>query len=114
MAVVSKNMVSRVKKNDFKSRVEQWIRGAGFEIDEVHIRPMKNKWSSCSDRGRLSFSSDLLLQSEEFQREVVMREMLSLGSLEEGRMSRVFLKAFGIMQHGLQTQTPERPVLRSA
>lgn len=92
-------MVTTVKKTDFKSRVEQWIRGAGFEFEEVRIRPMKNKWSSCSDKGRLSFSSDLLLQKEDFQREVVMREMLSLGSFQDGRMSRVFLKAFGIMQH---------------
>ena len=100
MTVMSNNMVTTVKKNDFKSRVEKWIRDAGYEIDEVHIRPMKNKWSSCSNNGRLSFSSELLLQNEQFQREVVMREMLSLDSTKIGRMSRVFLKAFGIMQHG--------------
>lgn len=100
MTVMREDMVTSVKKHDFKTRVLTWIRGAGFELEEVHIRPMKNKWSSCSDKGRLSFSSELLTKSEEFQREVVMREMLSLGNGENGRMSRVFLKAFGVMQHG--------------
>lgn len=99
MAIVSDNMISPVKKNDFKHRVEEWINAAGLHIEAVRIRPMKNKWSSCSENGRLSFSSALLAKSEEFQREVVMREMLSLEDCEPGRMSRVFLKAFGIFQH---------------
>lgn len=114
MTVMGDNMVTTVNKSDFKNRIEEWIRGAGFELEEVHIRPMKNKWSSCSDKGRLSFSSELLTKSEEFQREVVMREMLSLGHFQDGRMSRVFLKAFGIMQHGPHAESCSPPILRRA
>jgi len=91
-------MITANDKTEFKHRVEQWVQKAGFEIEEVRIRPMKNKWSSCSENGRLSFSSNLLEKSEDFQREVVMREMLSLRSSQGGRMSRVFFKAFGLMQ----------------
>ena len=98
MTGMSKIMRAAASKNDFKSQVEVWVREAGIEIDEVHIRPLKNKWSSCSENGRLTLSSELLSQSEGFQKEVVMRELLSISNPQEGRMSRVFLRAFGVLQ----------------
>lgn len=98
-------MITADDKTEFKHRVEEWVHGAGFEIEEVRIRPMKNKWSSCSDNGRLSFSADLLTKSEDFQRDVVMREILSLRSSQGGRMSRVFMKAFGLVQSAVHVHS---------
>jgi hypothetical protein len=40
--------------------------------------------------------------------------MLSLGNFQDGRMSRVFLKAFGIMQHSPHAESCSPPVLRRA
>jgi predicted metal-dependent hydrolase len=44
----------------------------GVSPKEVQIREMKRKWASCSSKGRLSFSKDLLDQDPEFVKEVVI------------------------------------------
>ena len=43
---------------------------------EINVRPMKNKWGSCSTNGHLSFSTALLEESAGKRREVVVHELL--------------------------------------
>jgi len=42
----------------FKSEVLAWARRIGVEPKEIHIRPMKQKWASCSQSGRLTLIQD--------------------------------------------------------
>ncbi len=44
----------------FKDEMWRWAERIGVEPKEIHIRPMKRKWTSCSSAGRLTFDTDLL------------------------------------------------------
>ncbi|WP_240695375.1 M48 metallopeptidase family protein [Thermus caldilimi] len=74
--------------------MEAWARRLGVTPREIHIRPMKRKWASCSSRGRLTFSTDLLHQPAEFRREVIVHELLHLKLPNHGRLFKALLKAY--------------------
>ncbi|MGC8719444.1 MAG: M48 family metallopeptidase [Thermodesulforhabdaceae bacterium] len=78
------------------SEINIWARRIGVEdrIREIHIRPMKYKWASCSSRGRLTFDSDLLRQPADFRREVIVHELLHLKVPNHSRLFKVLLKAY--------------------
>jgi predicted metal-dependent hydrolase len=78
----------------FKSEVEAWARKIGVEPKEIHLRPMKRKWASCSTKGRLTFDTDLLRQPAVFRREVIVHELLHLKVPNHGPVFRALLKAY--------------------
>lgn len=77
----------------FKAEVRAWARRIGVEPREIHIRPMKRKWASCSSKGRLTFDSELLRQPARFRSEVIVHELLHLKVPNHGRLFRALLKA---------------------
>ncbi|ADW22184.1 MULTISPECIES: M48 family metallopeptidase [Thermus] len=83
-----------VTSDIFRAEVEAWARRLGVNPREIHIRPMKRKWASCSSRGRLTFSTDLLHQPAEFRREVIVHELLHLKLPNHGRLFKALLKAY--------------------
>ncbi len=78
----------------FKSEVNAWAKKIGVEPKEVHIRPMKRKWASCSSKGRLTFNTDLLKESAPFRREVIVHELLHLKIPNHGKVFRSLLRAY--------------------
>ncbi|GIV25134.1 MAG: hypothetical protein KatS3mg026_0826 [Bacteroidia bacterium] len=78
----------------FRAEVEAWARRLGVTPREVHLRPMKRKWASCSSRGRLTFDTDLLRQPAEFRREVIIHELLHLKVPNHGKLFRALLRAY--------------------
>ncbi len=78
----------------FKSEVKSWAKKIGVEPKEVHLRPMKKKWASCSSKGRLTFNTDLLGEPAHFRREVIVHELLHLKLPNHGRVFRSLLKAY--------------------
>lgn len=83
----------------FRAEVEAWAKRLGVTPREIHIRPMKRKWASCSSRGRLTFSTDLLHQPAEFRREVIVHELLHLKIPNHGRLFKALLKAYLAQGH---------------
>ena len=77
-----------------KAEVREWARRIGVEPKEVHIRPMRRKWGSCSTAGRLTLDDQLLRQPAEFRREVVVHELLHLKVPNHGRLFQALLKAY--------------------
>ena len=51
--------------NDFKREVFDWADEVGVNPKEIHLRKMTKKWASCSSKGRLTFSYELLTKSKE-------------------------------------------------
>jgi predicted metal-dependent hydrolase len=47
-------------KDQFKDRVREWSDRLGVHVRSLAVRPMRNKWASCSTAGNLNFSDDLL------------------------------------------------------
>ena len=78
----------------FKAEVNAWAKKIGVEPKEVHLRPMKKKWASCSSKGRLSFNTDLLREPAAFRREVIAHELLHLKLPNHGRVFRSLLRAY--------------------
>ncbi|MFQ3675252.1 MAG: M48 family metallopeptidase [Endomicrobiia bacterium] len=63
---------------DFKKEVLEWADSVGVKPKEVHIKKMSRKWASCSSKGRLSFSYELLTVSKEKRAKVIVHELLHL------------------------------------
>lgn len=78
----------------FKAEVRAWAERIGVEPREVHIRPMKRKWASCSSHGRLTFDAGLLRQPATFRREVIVHELLHLKVPNHGPVFRSLLRAY--------------------
>ena len=78
----------------FKSEVNTWAKKIGVEPKEVHLRPMKRKWASCSSKGRLTFNKDLLGEPAPFRREVIAHELLHLKIPNHGKVFKSLLRAY--------------------
>lgn len=77
----------------FKAEVGAWAKRIGVRPKEIHIRPMKRKWGSCSTHGRLTFDVDLLRQHAEFRKRVIVEELLHLRVPNHGKLFRSLLSA---------------------
>ena len=60
------SLEERVTLAVLKAEVKVWAR-IGVEPQAIQIRPMKRKCASCSSKGRLMFSTDLLRQPALFR-----------------------------------------------
>ncbi|MCS6885399.1 MAG: M48 family metallopeptidase [Anaerolineales bacterium] len=78
----------------FKAEVHAWGQRLGVEPKQIHVRPMKRKWASCSTKGRLTFNAELLRQSADFRREVIVHELLHLKVPNHGKLFKLLLKAY--------------------
>jgi len=78
----------------FKAEVYAWARRIGVEPREMHVRPMKRKWASCSSKGRLTFNVELLREDAKFRREVIVHELLHLKIPNHGPLFRALLRSY--------------------
>lgn len=77
-----------------KSEVLAWAERIGVTPKQIHIRPMKRKWASCSSIGRLTFNTELLKQPAEFRAKVIVHELLHLKIPNHGQLFQTFLRAY--------------------
>lgn len=78
----------------FKAEVKAWARRIGVEPVEIHIRPMRRKWATCSSKGRLTFDTELLRQPAVFRAEVIVHELLHLRVPNHGRLFKALLRSY--------------------
>jgi predicted metal-dependent hydrolase len=83
-----------ISRDSFKEEVQSWADRIGVKAKEIHIRPMKRKWASCSITGRFSFNEELLLEPPNFRKEVIVHELLHLKVPNHGRLFKALLKAY--------------------
>ena len=83
-----------VSRDLFKAEVRAWAERIGVEPKEVHIRPMTRKWGSCSTAGRLTFNEELLGETPELRRRVIVEELLHLKVPNHGRLFKALLKSY--------------------
>lgn len=82
-----------VSKDIFKSEVRAWAERIGVELKELHIRPMSQKWGSCSTSGRVTFNEELLSEPADFRRKVIVHELLHLKVPNHGQLFNALLRA---------------------
>ena len=83
-----------ISKKELKKEVQRLALIVGVEPKEIQIRRMKRKWASCSSKGRLTFSEELLFQNEEFRREVIIHELLHLKYPNHTKLFKVLVKIY--------------------
>lgn len=78
----------------FKTKVHSWALRVRVKPTQVRIQKMTRKWASCSTRGWISFSYDLLLEPQPFQDYVVVHELLHLKVRNHGKLFKSLLSAY--------------------
>ncbi len=63
-------------KAEFKERVYFFADKIGIKIRCLYLRPMKNKWASCSTNGNLNFNVELLEIERDLGEYVIVHELL--------------------------------------
>ena len=76
----------------FKREILEWAEELGVTPKEIHIRKMTRKWASCSSRGRLTFSLDLMKEEFETRAKAIVHELLHLKYPNHGKMFKALLK----------------------
>lgn len=78
----------------FRAEVAAWARRIGVEPKQVQLRAMKNKWASCSSKGRLTFDPALLRMPAAFRAEAIVHELLHLKVPNHGPLFKALLRGF--------------------
>ena len=80
-------------KAEFKSQVLQWAGKLGVEVRSLAIRPMRNKWASCSTAGNLNFNAELLQMEKALGDYVIVHELLHFSVPNHGKLWKSLMRA---------------------
>jgi hypothetical protein len=103
----------------FKAEVMSWARRIGVEPKEIRLRPLKNKWASCSSNGRVTFNVELLDQPARFRAEAIVHELLHLRLPNHGKLFKELMKGYlsrhslGIMPQNWSKPTEKNEIHRT-
>jgi len=82
------------KKEAFKQRVRSWAKKMEVEVAWLGVRPMRRKWASCSTKGHVNFSTELLNKDAKFQDYVIVHELLHLRVPNHGKLWKSLMRAY--------------------
>ena len=82
-----------MNKEAFKSEVAGWAAKLDVDVVSIAVRPMKNKWASCSTNGRLNFSTEVLELDEELRAYIVVHELLHFFVPNHGKLWKSLMLA---------------------
>jgi predicted metal-dependent hydrolase len=81
------------KKSEFKQRVRHWADRLEVRIVWLGVRPMGNKWASCSTNGHLNFNNELLAMDVELWDYVIVHELLHFFVPNHGKLWKSLMRA---------------------
>ncbi|MEX2515620.1 MAG: M48 family metallopeptidase [Gammaproteobacteria bacterium] len=102
-------MTSTDRKHAFKQRVRYWAKELDVTIIWLGVRPMRNKWASCSTAGHLNFNDELLSLDAEIWDYVIVHELLHFFVPNHGKLWKSLMRA-----HLGEYESPERRLRRIA
>jgi len=80
-------------KETFKRRVHDWAAKLDVAVVWLGVRPMRNKWASCSTAGHLNFNDELLELDPELWDYVIVHELLHFSVPNHGRLWKSLMRA---------------------
>ena len=86
-------MTTTDQKQVFKRRVRHWAEKLDVKIVWLGIRPMNNKWASCSTNGHLNFNDELLELDDEVWDYVIVHELLHFFVPNHGKLWKSLMRA---------------------
>ena len=81
-------------KEQFKAEIARWAADMKVNPTQIRIQMMTKKWASCSSKGRICFSTDLLQEPRAFQEYVVVHELLHLQVPNHGKLFKSLMNAY--------------------
>lgn len=81
-------------KLEFKARVREFAGKMDIGVKSLAIRPMKNKWASCSTDGNLNFNKELLDMDKEIGDYVIVHELLHFKVPNHGKLWKSLMAAY--------------------
>jgi predicted metal-dependent hydrolase len=81
-------------KSEFKEAVKSWAHKLNVKANTIALRPMKNKWASCSTKGNLNFNDELLDLDKQIGEYVIVHELLHFRYPNHGRVWKSFMTAY--------------------
>ena len=81
------------KKSVFKQRVRHWAEKLEAPVVWLGVRPMRNKWASCSTNGHLNFNTELLELDSEIWDYVIVHELLHFSVANHGKLWKSLMRA---------------------
>jgi predicted metal-dependent hydrolase len=79
-------------KQNFKARVQYWAEKLEVDVVWLGVRPMRNKWASCSTNGHLNFNTGLLTKSEKVWDYVIVHELLHFSVPNHGKLWKSLMR----------------------
>ncbi len=80
-------------KEEFKGRVLEWADKLGVKVRSLTVRPMRNKWASCSIHGNLNFNAELLAFDRKVGDYVIVHELLHFFVPNHGKLWKSLMRA---------------------
>jgi predicted metal-dependent hydrolase len=80
-------------KEEFKARVGEWAEKMNVTVQSIAVRPMRNKWASCSTAGNLNFNAELLELDREIGDYVIVHELLHFSVPNHGKLWKSLMRA---------------------
>lgn len=80
-------------KDAFKARVSMWAAKLDVKVEWLGVRPMTNKWASCSTNGHLNFNTDLLELDQDLWDYVIVHELLHFFVPNHGKLWKSLMRA---------------------
>ena len=81
------------QKSEFKQRVHHWAAKLDVEVVWLGVRPMCNKWASCSTNGHLNFNNELLDLDSDLWDYVIVHELLHFSVPNHGKLWKSLMRA---------------------
>jgi predicted metal-dependent hydrolase len=81
-------------KEEFKARVLEWADKLGVKASALYVRPMRQKWASCSTTGTLSFNGELLEIDRRVADYVIVHELLHFSVPNHGKLWKSLMRAY--------------------
>ena len=85
-------MMIREQKRDFKKRVHHWAKKLEVNVVWLGVRPMRNKWASCSTSGHLNFNTELLELDRDLWDYVIVHELLHFFVPNHGKLWKSLMR----------------------
>jgi predicted metal-dependent hydrolase len=79
-------------KDEFKGRVLEWADKLGVKVRSLSVRPMRNKWASCSLQGNLNFNTELLRVDRKVGEYVIVHELLHFSVPNHGKLWKSLMR----------------------
>jgi predicted metal-dependent hydrolase len=81
-------------KAEFKRAVYDYADKMKIKVKSLALRPMANKWASCSTDGNLNFNKELLDIDKELGEYVIVHELLHFSVPNHGKLWKSLMTAY--------------------